>query len=80
MDLSSVNRLLGAAAQAAGKAQQVALMVDAGLELAAVVRANVEEAAATLSETDAAKLRARAGELAQTNRALSEQLDALLKG
>lgn len=78
LDLSKILDLVTAASGLGDKALQVAHLVEAGLELGRVVRANVEEAAATMSSEDAARLRARADELAIQNRALSEQIDAAL--
>ncbi len=80
MDLSKIINAINAAASVSDKAVRVAALIDAGMELATVVRANVEEATATMSEADADVLRSRAEQLALTNRALGEQLDALLKG
>lgn len=78
MDLNRIKQLVDAAGSIGDKVGQVTKLIEAGTELARVVRANVEEATATLAEDDAAKLRARASELALDNRALSEQVDDLL--
>jgi hypothetical protein len=61
-----------------GTITEVGTMIDAGVRLAEVVRANIEEAVAVGNETDLVKLKARAAELATINRALAEQVDALL--
>jgi hypothetical protein len=79
MDLTKIAGLLATAASMTDKVVAVTKLIEAGTELAHVVRANVEEAAATMTETDAAALRARAADLALTNRALSEQVDDLLR-
>lgn len=79
MDLSKIAGLMAAAASAADKVTAVTKLIEAGTELAHVVRANVEEAAATVNEDDLKVLRERAADLALTNRALSEQVDDLLK-
>lgn len=79
MDLSKIASLMAAAASASNKIEAVTKLIEAGTELAHVVRSNVEEAAATVNEDDLTVLRKRAADLALTNRALSEQVDDLLR-
>lgn len=80
MDLSKITAAIDAAAAIADKGAALFKLIEAGAELANVVRGNVEEAAAAMTTADAALLRAQAEQLAIDNRALAEQLDALLKG
>lgn len=78
MDLSRLFELISDAGHVSDTVKRVTLLVEAGAELAHIVRSNVEAAAATLSEADAAKLREHAAALAETNRTLSADLDRAL--
>ncbi len=72
--------LLQQGQKAANTVAGVTALIAAGERLITVIRSNVEEAKDTASEQDLGVLRERADALAEKNRALSEQLDALLAG